>query len=830
MRKTTLTILIVLIVSELMAQSSLLSPSEFLGYDLGTKFSRHHQVINYFQHLDAASGQVRIAEYGRTYENRPLIYAIITSESNFNQLDQIRTDNMIRAGMASGSIKTDIPIVWLGYNVHGNESVSTEASMKTAYELVTNRQDWLSNTVVIIDPCINPDGRDRYVNFYWQYGQKNYNPDRLSREHVEPWPSGRTNHYMFDLNRDWAWTTQKESKARIELYNQWLPHLAVDFHEQGIDEPYYFAPAAQPYHEMLTDWQRELQKIIGKNNAKWFDSNGWLYFTGERFDLLYPSYGDTYPSFSGAIGMTYEQGGSGRAGLGVITALGDTLSLVDRIAHHYTSGLSTVEVAFNHKERILREFTTYYSENGRQAAKTYIIKSPHGQIRNELIDWFDLHGIEVTSGNTTKPIRATAIKTGASANTTITSKDLVVSANQPKWRFARALFERNAKLADSLTYDITAWSIPFAFELEAYETTASIGANERASKLQLKNDVADDSYAIFAKRNSVASMTFLAQLIKMKIKVRTNLKPFVNNGERYDRGAIIITKRGNESFGNGLNQIVNELANRYSVELTATNTGLSSEGIDLGSSWIEILDAPKIALVSGRGTRSLDVGATWYFMEHILDYPFTMLDASMVNAENLSSYDVLILQNGRYSNFDEGTIAQIGEWVNAGGRVVAVQGALGLFRDRDGYSLKKFKDDAEKRRIENRSDDKEIRFEDQQRSYISESISGAIFKVAMDNSHPLAFGYGNEYYTLKTDSRRTAQLESGWNVGTINSKYDKVSGFAGSETLNLIENSLVFGSESIGDGTVIYMADNPLYRAFWKSGHLIFANALFYVD
>src|SRR5690606_10558989 len=232
-------------------------------------------------------------------------------------------------------------IVWLSYNVHGNESASTEASMQTIYDLLTSKSDYLENTVVIIDPCINPDRRDRYVNWHNQFKNVPNIIDPNSKEHHEGWLSGRSNHYMFDLNRDWAWLTQIESRKRIKIFNQWLPHIHVDFHEQGVNNPYYFAPAAEPFHEVVTDFQRNFQVTMGKNHAKYFDANGWFYFTKEIFDLLYPSYGDTYPTYNGGVGMTYEQGGSGHAGLGISTFIGDTLSLHDRIAHHHTTGLST---------------------------------------------------------------------------------------------------------------------------------------------------------------------------------------------------------------------------------------------------------------------------------------------------------------------------------------------------------------------------------------------------------------------------------------------------------------------------------------------------------
>ena len=297
--------------------NTLLPPSDFLGYKLGDKFTPHHLVVDYLFHVSQNEPNVKIIEYGKTYEGRPLMLAFISSVDNMDKLEQIRKDNLTRAGIIKGSTKTKkVGIVWLSYNVHGNEANSTEAAMKTLHALADksniNTQEWLKNTVVIIDPSVNPDGRDRYANWYRMTANRWPDADPLGREHMEPWPGGRTNHYYFDLNRDWAWQTQIESQQRIIKYNEWLPHIHVDFHEQGYNSPYFFAPAAKPLHQYITDWQKDFQKTIGLNHAKYFDRNNWLYFTKESFDLLYPSYGDTYPTYNGAIGMTYEQAGHSR--------------------------------------------------------------------------------------------------------------------------------------------------------------------------------------------------------------------------------------------------------------------------------------------------------------------------------------------------------------------------------------------------------------------------------------------------------------------------------------------------------------------------------------
>ena len=263
------------------------SPKDYLGYELGDVFSRNHQVVDYFKTIAQESDMVQVQSYGKTNEGRELILAYVSTAQNLSKMEAIRKNNLAQAGLlAQAAEDNGLAVVWLSYNVHGNEASSSEAAMNTVYKLITEHPEYLENLIVLMDPMVNPDGRDRYVNWFNQVQSKPYNQDLDSKEHNEPWPGGRPNHYLFDLNRDWAWLSQVESQQRIAVYNQWLPQVHVDFHEQGIDEPYYFAPAAEPFHEVISDWQRDFQTAIGKNHAKYFDAEGWLYFTRERFDLL----------------------------------------------------------------------------------------------------------------------------------------------------------------------------------------------------------------------------------------------------------------------------------------------------------------------------------------------------------------------------------------------------------------------------------------------------------------------------------------------------------------------------------------------------------------
>jgi len=795
------------------------SPSEFLGYELGSQFTRHHKVVDYYEYLAMnASDRVQLQEYGKTNEQRPLLLAYISAAANMGNLENIRTEHI---KSTTGESIASKAIVWLSYNVHGNESVSTEASMQTIYELLTTKSSYLENTIVIMDPCINPDGRDRYVNWYNQYKNSPNNVDPNSKEHHEGWWSGRSNHYMFDLNRDWAWLTQIESQNRLKAYNKWIPHVHVDFHEQGVDSPYYFAPASEPYHEVITPFQREFQTTIGKNHAKYFDANGWFYFTKEVFDLLYPSYGDTYPIYNGGIGMTYEQGGSGRAGLGIVTSIRDTLTLNDRIAHHKTTGLSTVEVAAKNANKLNEEFKKFYKSKDYKY-KSYVMNGDADNIE-ALTQLLDKHEIKYGRGKTAT-IKGLKYTTGNVGSLRSTNNSLVVSTDQIKSTLVKVLFEPNAKLSDSVTYDITAWSLPYAYGLDALASQSLVSSEPYVRPKVAAQKLDKNAYAFITDWKSLKDAKFLAELLKNKIKVRHSFKPFTLEGKSYERGSLIITKGDHKNNPDFLNTL-NEIATKHAITLNATTTGFVDSGKDFGSRYVQMIPNQKIAVLSGEPTSTLRFGEIWHFFEQQLNYPITVIDSDYMKRVDFSEYDVLILPGGRgYKGFlDKDKLNDLKDWVTNGGKLIAMGGAIKGLAGENGFKIKP------KEIVQDSSKNLQV-FDETQREFIKKSITGAIFKTRVDNTHPLAYGYSDTYFTLKLGSEAYEHLNSGSVVYLEGDKSTPVAGFAGSEAQKKITNTLVFGVENHGSGKVIYMVDNPLFRGFWENGKLLFANALFMVN
>lgn len=823
------------------AQPKVQSPAEFLGYELGDRFTRHHRMVEYFRHVDEVSGNVEVKQYGETYEHRPLIYAVIASPDNFKNIEQIRQDNLKRAGMMEGTPSTKVAIVWLSYNVHGNEANSMEAAMKTIYELVNpdnaKTKEWLKNTVVIMDPCINPDGRDRFANFYNQYGNNPPNADPQAREHAEPWPRGRANHYLFDLNRDWAWETQIESQSRIKIYNQWMPHVHVDYHEQGYNNPYYFAPAAEPFHEVITPWQREFQNTIGKNNAKYFDEQGWLYFTKERFDLYYPSYGDTYPTYSGAIGMTYEKGGIG-AGLTVTTTEGDPMTLKDRLTHHFTTGMATIEASSVNATRLVDEFEKYFKENINAPAvpyKTYVIKGDNNADKlNKLTAWLSTHSIQYGYPAAGKATRGFDYQTQSVTNVSVSTDDIIVNIHQPKGRFITTVFEPQTKLTDSLTYDITAWNLIYGYGLRAYALNEKISvAKPYQAKLIASETISSKPYAYIFRYQSLNDVEFLAALMMKSVKVRSSEKGFSLSGQTFEPGSLIVTRRNNEGIAD-FDNVVQSTAKTFGRKVYTTTTGYVDKGSDFGSSEVNYLKAPKIALLGGDQTNSLAHGEIWHFFEQQIHYPVSVIGTDYFRNVDLWKYDVFIVPDGGYRMFDESTLSTIDRWVNDGGRLIVIAGGASAFAEKKGFGLKEFvNEDAKKQAEKAEKDQKEkegpVKYGEAERKELSNNIFGAIYKVTLDKTHPLAFGLGDYYLSLRTSERHYSYLDKGWNVGILKGKQKPLIGFAGYKINKQLENTLVFGVEDKGQGQVVYMVDNPMFRCFWENGKMIFSNAVFMV-
>ncbi|WP_128543600.1 M14 family metallopeptidase [Larkinella soli] len=830
-----------------LAQTTLQPPDQFLGYPIGQRFTPHHRVLNYAEYAARQfPGKVKLLPYGTTFEGRPLMAVVVSSEQNLARLDEIRTNNLKRIGLMPGADNRPTnapqpPIAWLSYNVHGNEAVSSEAFMLVLADLLDPAnpvsRKILSSTVVILDPGLNPDGHDRYVNWYNQMVGSRPDPSQLAREHSEPWPGGRYTHYVFDPNRDWAWQTQEITQQRMALYQQWMPHLHADFHEMGPESPYYFAPSAKPYHEDITPWQREFQQIIGQYNTRYFDKNGWLYFTRENFDLFYPSYGDTWPTYNGAIGMTFEQGGGGRAGLAYQKNDGDTLTLRQRIDHHVSASFATLESVADRPDLVVKNFVSFFEKaqsNPVGEFRSYVIKTAGDEGRiNALRRLLDNNQIRYGIAGKSQKVQGFSYRSQKNESMTVDQADLVISAFQPKSTLLKILFEPTSVLEDSVTYDITSWSIPYAYGLRAY------GLKERLNPAPYPTAATTPAplpsgqpYAYLVRWNSAQDAQFLAGLLKNKIRVRVSEKSFKQDNQQFGPGTLIITRAGNERFGERFHELVRQEAARNGIRLIPATTGFVAEGADFGSGSVFSLKSPRVALVSGEVTSPTSFGEVWHYFDQELAYPLTIIDGNALPTASLSGIDVLILPQGYgYGKIlNDRSLSKLRDWVQAGGKLIAMERSTTFFADKSEFGLRKKEEKAVKEKPKRESDllDSLKIYGDREREAVSDETPGSVYRVDLDPTHPLAFGYPNGYYALVQNTYDYDFLKEGWNVGYL-TRNNHVAGFVGKNAKARLNNTLLYGVQEIGKGCIVYMMDDPLFRGFWYNGKLLFGNAVFMV-
>lgn len=812
------------------------SPKEYFSH-YGKQHSFHHQIVEYIKYTDPLSDKMTVKKYGETAQGRPLQLIFISDPENLKNLEDIRLTNLVNAGMSSKqpNKKIEKAIVWCSFGVHGNEAGTTESSINILHQLLTSNTaaEWLKNTVVIMDPSLNPDGYDRYVHFLKNASGELTHPDANSREHMEPWPSGRYNHYMFDMNRDWAWMTQQESKYRVAVYNQWLPHIHADFHEMGYNSNYYFAPAAEPYHTFMTPFQRDFQVEIGKNHAGYFDAKGWLYWTRERFDLLYPSYGDTYPTFSGAIGMTYEQAGNSASGRAIQLENGDTLTIQDKIDHNTVVGLSTVEISSKNADRLIQNFKSFYtnsvsSPNGK--FKSYVLKRTPSLTR--LATLFDRSGITYSYATTNSKSSAYHYQSKSNKSFDINTGDMVIQAAQPRSVLLQVLMEEQPVLADSVTYDITAWTLPFAYGLECYAFTSplKIDTQNEYTEKTVSTGGEGVAFAYQIPWNDLNSAKVLAALHKSGYKMRMNVKETAFKGEKVEKGTLIVSRGDNKWIENFEKEIESIIVANKLQGWKKLATGFSDKGGDLGGNYFELIKAPKILTFSGRGIGANSCGEIWHYFDKIMDYEVSVVDWDRFDRINFAEYNTIILPDGNYGINDD-KHKKLDEWTRNGGRLIVIEGAVQQFSGKKGLNIETFATDEDKKSADEQNRKQELSdrlndFEGFEKRNISKGTAGAIVKNIVDDTHPLAYGLGKTYYSLKTSSATFALQKGLWNVVHVPQNYDSY-GFIGVGMKKKLENSVSFAVQANGGGQAIYMVDNPLFRSFWDKGLLLFANAVF---
>ncbi|MGO9897905.1 MAG: M14 family zinc carboxypeptidase [Bryobacteraceae bacterium] len=672
-----------------------------LGYDFGERIASHADIVKYFNALAAAEpARVKIFEYGKTWEGRQLIYAVIGSEANLRRLPEIRSGmqklhdpRKTSAAEAQKLIQGLPSILWLAYGVHGNEISSPDAAMVTAYHLLAARNDKmvanvLANTLTIVNPLQNPDGRNRFLHdFEVNLGlEPDANP--LAAEHSEGWPGGRTNHYSFDLNRDWIGITQPETIGHVKALQEWYPQVCIDLHEMGTDATYYFTPEADPYNPFLTSEQHDDLYWFGKNNAKYFDLFGFRYFTREEYDAFYPGYGASWPFYLGGLAMTYENGST--RGLVVRRADDTTITFRETVRRHFVTSVASCEVAANNRQKLLDMFYRYQAsaleEAGKRPIREYILpRRGDTSAVDKLAQLLVLQGVEVSRAVAAFSVDGKPYPAGS----------YVVPLAQPELRLVEDLLvpqvsmddkflseeERRRKLRQrSEIYDVTAWSVPLQFNVEcvASNTRAESGLEAvkpgavPAGKVEGKASV-----AYLAPWGTAASARLLAGALRDGLRVLSTDKKFTQNGRVYPDGTLIVMVKDNPP---NLHETLQTLTAATGAEVVATDTSWVDDGPNFGSSRVVYMKPPAIAIAWDRPVSASSAGETRFVLERQFGYPATAIRIQQLAAADLGRFQVIVLPEAA----GEGYAAVLGangarrlhDWVEGGGTLIGIGSAL----------------------------------------------------------------------------------------------------------------------------------------------------------
>ena len=820
------------------AQQALPSPAEFLGYSIGERFTPYHRILSYFEELAERSNLITMRTIGTTYEDRPLVLATLTSAKNHASLEAIRA-NVTSLARGEGDpamlTKSTPAIVWLAFGVHGNESSSAEASMTVAHALLTNPDltRLLDDLVVIIDPLENPDGRERYVQWFHRTRGVRANADPDAYEHQEPWPGGRFNHYLIDMNRDWAWQSQRETQARVAAYNEWHPQVFVDFHEMGFNSSYFFPPDAKPINANLPKTVEDWLDVFGRANAAEFSRRGWPFFVAERFDLFYPGYGDSWPSLHGAIGMTYEMAGGGRAGSTIEREDGTVLTLADRALRHFTTGIATVRTAAQHRAELLR-----YTYDAARASidggkNTFLIASDSPNF-DALVGLLQKQGIRVDMLSASSTIRATRLDSDVAESRTFPAGTAVVSTRQPLGALANTLLEKAPVFSKGFVedqrakteadepddfYDLTTWSLPLAMNVEGWVTQAPVtGTRELQKAAPSAFRVAQYGYLVDGLDPQL--YRFAGKLLENGVRFSV-VDSDINVGDRtHARGSLIILKGNNAK---DLDARLQSIAQASGVSVVTLQSGWMG-GTSFGSEKVRHVKSPKIGLVGGAGTHPTSFGMLWHTLDVDTPIPHNVLSVESLRNLELHDYEVLIFPDGNYTDrLGKRGIEKLKQWVSEGGTIVAVKGASAFLRSKDVEisKLEPWEPPKEK------NGDKDAPAESER--YNDFRVPGSAFRTTMNERSYLTFGVPRPPAVLVEGTGAFLPLPKKVdNILTIDPKEPLISGVAWDESLERIRGSVYVVSEPSGRGKVITFADDPHFRLFWRGTLPVFLNAVLY--
>ena len=862
--------------------SKIPSPEQYLGYPIGSYYTRYDDVVSYLKELARVSDRIHVQVIGRTYEQREQIIVTATSPQNYSNIEQIRQEHLNQIDPSKPVLSNSAPvIIHLGYGVHGNETSSTEVSLLIAYYLAASNdpetQKWLSESIIFIDPALNPDGRDRAANWHNQYHSYPAVGDPIDKEHQEAWPMGRTNHYFTDLNRDWLNLVQVESRNRVEFFHKWYPNVQIDFHEQGANATYYFEPTpTSHYSPIIPQFLYDEGIVLAKYNAQALDEIGSLYFTKEGYDNLSPIYGSTYPKFFGAVAATYEQASS--RGIEQESTNG-LLTFKFSIRNHLTTTFSTIRGSVAEKAglfKVQKDFFKYALQQGQNApTKDYVFgDNKDVNLTQKFLGLLLEHRIKVYELNDNVTEDGKTFQKG---------KAYVVPSAQPNYLIVHSIFEENA-LKDSIYYDNTGWSIIHAYGLKYAKVATAVSPGEQVTAVKLNKgniEGGESKLAYIISYTDYNASRALYHLLVKNILVKTAFKPLtvaVGDSKRpYGPGTLVIPVAGQTISPDSLYRALQEVTADAHINALAVSTGYDVGGIDLGSSNIRAVKKPQVAVAFGQGVTSSEAGQVWFLLNQQLDLPVTKIDLANFQRASLQRYTTLVLPGGNYSAFDKPTVDKIKQWVNDGGTLITFQTAsawavrqeivkervaeteISARGSRDAAAPAPTPagqqpqpgeaaaggagrrsaataaaggqaDTATVRRGGRRSGER-LDFSRQEDVEGSKRINGAIFLADIDISHPIAFGLTSRKLFINKNGP-TILLPSANRYATVAQYNGKpfINGYSSKENISKVANSAAIIATASGSGEVVLFADDPTYRGYWLGTSRLFLNAIFFGD
>ena len=795
--------------------SSIPTPKEIIGHEVGEWHVTHDKLVQYMYALADASNRITIEDRGKTFEGRPILLLTITSEDNHNNINQIITNHKkITEYNENISTEKQPIVVYQGFSIHGNEASGSNASLLLAYYLAASDsnfvQELLKNSVILLDPSMNPDGLQRFA--YWANINKNINltSDPNDREYNEVWPGGRTNHYWFDLNRDWLPAQLPESQARIKSFNKWIPNILTDHHEMGTNATFFFQPGIPSRtHPLTPDLNQKLTKEIAKFHVESLDKIGSLYYSEESFDDFYYGKGSTFPDINGSIGILFEQASSRGH---VQDSDNGLLRFPFTIKNQLTTGLSTLKAANNLRLEILDYQKSFYKEAAKESSKfkneAIIFGNSKDRYRTKkLAEILERHEVDFYELDSDVKHKNKTYKKGYA---------YVVPKNQKKYRLINAMFETRTEFLDSLFYDVSSWTLPLAFNLD-YDLNFNGNYSKKVNQLKFNKNISIEksNYAYLMEWHEYLSPNALNELLDNEVIVKVATKKFKLEGKEYDYGTILIPVQNNNHID--LNELLNDISSNCNIEINPVKTGYA-EGPDLGSNNFRRLHKKNVAMLVGDGITAYDAGEIWHLLDTRFELSLTKLDIRNFNKINLSKYTTLIVPNSSISN--KLVTDKISRWVKSGGNLIAYKNSINWLKKTKLIEVKELKNDISA---------KNISFEERSAFFGAQRIGGAIFNTIIDRSHPINFGQTNTTMPIFRNSTIFIEKDKeSYNNPILYTENPLLSGYISEENINLLKSTSPIKINKIGKGKVIYLTDNTNFRAFWYGTNKILMNAIFF--